>query len=160
MLNCNLFNMLQGQIAHLCFTGVTVPIKSVLLQERRFTLRPACFELQTFLRQVHRITPKWHWALKGQRCPIYMLQLHQPPQTNKFYSILLRRAVLELQHILRQVRRRTSIWPWTLKDQRYPIYIVEPSPNLHPISLYSQPFSSYMTFWDKCTEWHQNDFEQ
>ena len=25
----------------------------------------------------------------------------------------------------------------------------------HSISLYSQPFPSYMPFWDKCTEWPQ-----
>ncbi len=32
----------------------------------RFTLRHAIFELQAILRQVHQMTPKWRWTLKGK----------------------------------------------------------------------------------------------
>ena len=35
----------------------------------RFALQPASFELQTILRQVHQMTPKWHWIQRDQRSP-------------------------------------------------------------------------------------------
>ncbi len=148
------------------------------------SLRPAIFELQAILRQVHRMTPKWPWTLKGKRYPIYMIQI---PSSPKFHSILLygqaflgympfsdkytqwpqmvlntksskvphihvtsthgsqisitfalRQAVFESQAILIQVHRMTPKWNWTLKGQRYPVYMLQlpPSPNFHSVSLY------------------------
>ncbi len=68
----------------------------------------------------------------------------------------------------RQMHRMTPKWPWTLKDQRYPIHILQRhvpttlnfhsvpllrwTPNFHSVALLGWPFSSYMPFWDKCTE--------
>ncbi len=54
-------------------------------------------------------------------------------------------AIFELQAILRQVRRITPKWPWTLLGQRYPIYMwqLPPSPKFQSVSLYRQPFARY-----------------
>ncbi len=48
----------------------------------RFALQPDVFKLQANLRYVHRMTSKWHWILKDQRYPIYMLQLDYPRLPN------------------------------------------------------------------------------
>ncbi len=37
-----------------------------------FALQPSVLELLAILRQMHWMTPKWPWALKGQRFPIYI----------------------------------------------------------------------------------------
>ncbi len=67
----------------------------------RCALKPAVFELQAILRQVHRMTPKWPSTLKGPRYSIYVLPL---PQTLKFpIRFTLRPAVFELLAVLRQV---------------------------------------------------------
>ncbi len=55
-----------------------------------------------------------------------------------------------------EMYRATSDWPWTLNNQKYPIYI----PHIY-YYIYI-----YTSFWDtvllkfgrKCTEWPQNDF--
>ncbi len=53
----------------------------------QFAPRQAVFELTAILRQIHRMTPKWSWTpTKGQRYPIYMLQL---PTSPKFLSMSL-----------------------------------------------------------------------
>ncbi len=52
----------------------------------RFALRPAVFEIQASLGQVHQMTPKWHWTLQGQRYPIYVLLLST---SSKVHSISL-----------------------------------------------------------------------
>ena len=38
-----------------------------------FTLQPAGFELQAILRQVHWMTLKWPWTVKGQTYPIMLV---------------------------------------------------------------------------------------
>ena len=50
-------------------------------------------------------------------------------------------------------------WPWTLQGQKYPtcVLLVSPSHKFYSVLLYEQLFLSYRPFWDKCTEWHQND---
>ncbi len=50
-------------------------------------------------------------------------------------------------------------WPWTIRDQRYPIYILQLplSPKFHSNMLYGQPLSHYRPFWDKSTKWPHND---
>ncbi len=45
----------------------------------RFALQPSIFELQAILRQVHWITPKLPWTLKGQRYPIYTCNNYPTP---------------------------------------------------------------------------------
>ncbi len=87
---------------------------------------------------------------------IYVLQISTRP---KFHCFALRRAVFELQAILRKVHWMTPKWPWTLQGHRYQINVllVSMSPKFHSVSLYDQPFSRYRPFWNKCTEWPQND---
>ncbi len=45
-----------------------------------FDLRLTVFKLQAILRQVHPMTPKSPWTLKGQWYPIYMLELSLSPK--------------------------------------------------------------------------------
>ncbi len=47
-----------------------------------FALRPAFFNKQAILRQVHRMTPKWPWTLQGQRYPINVLEVSMGPKFN------------------------------------------------------------------------------
>ncbi len=39
------------------------------------------------------------------------------------------------------------------------VLLVSTRPKLQSVSLYDQTFSRYRPFWDKCTEWQQNDLE-
>ena len=98
----------------------------------RFALRPAIFELQAILKQVHLMTSKWRSALKCHKS----IQFY-------FHSILislhfnLRLAIFELQAILKQLHRMTLKWPSTLKGQRYPIYTCyNYPPKYHSVPLY------------------------
>ncbi len=52
-------------------------------------------------------------------------------------------------------------WPWHVQGQRYTWCILHASltPKLHSISLYDESFPKYRPFWDKCTEWPQNDLD-
>ena len=68
-------------------------------------------------------------------------------------------SVFELQAILRQLLQMTPKWNWTLKCQRYPIYMLQlhQTPKFQSVLLCGQRFSRSRPFWDKCTEWSQND---
>ncbi len=70
-------------------------------------------------------------------------------------------TMFELQAIVRWVHQMSPNWLQTLKGRRYPIYILQlpPIPNLS-LSLYGYLFSSYRSFWDKCTEWPKNDLQR
>ncbi len=48
-----------------------------------FALRPAVFELQSILRQMYWMTPKWRWTIKGQRYSIFILQLPLSPNFHR-----------------------------------------------------------------------------
>ena len=61
---------------------VTITPKSQI--SLRVALWPAVFTLQAIFKQVHQITPKWPLTLKGQRYPIYMLQLPLLPNCSLF----------------------------------------------------------------------------
>ncbi len=76
-------------------------------------------------------------------------------------GFILRPVVFELQTILRQVHWMTPKWPQTLQGQVYPIYVlpVYTSPKFDSVSLYDEPFSKYRPFWEKCTDYPQNDLE-
>ncbi len=87
-----------------------------------FALEPVVFQIQAILRQMHWMILKWCWTLKGQRYPIYMLQLWSTESQNFIYFFL-QPAVFEIQSILRQVHWLTPKWPYTLKSQNYHIYI-------------------------------------
>ncbi len=62
-------------------------------------LRWAIFKLQTILRQVHRMTPKWSWTLTRSKTPhIYIYVSNVPePQIPLYFS--LRPTVSDLQGI-------------------------------------------------------------
>ncbi len=51
-----------------------------------FSVRTVAFELQAILRQVHWMTPKLPWTLKGQRYPVYMIKLLMSPNFTPFCS--------------------------------------------------------------------------
>ncbi len=83
------------------------------------------------------------------------------PESQISLRFALRPAFFNIQAIWRQVHRMIPKWPWTLQGQRYPINVllVSMCPKFHSVSLYDEPFSSYGPFWDKCTEWPQNNLE-
>ncbi len=91
-----------------------------------FDLRWAVSELQVIMRQVHWLTPKWHWALKGH--PMYMWQLLQSQISFRF---ALRTAPFELQAILRQVHWMTpnDVKRWKVKDTPHTCYNYPRLPN-------------------------------
>ena len=111
----------------------------------RFTLRPAFFDIQAILRQVHWMTPKWPWTVQDQRYPRNVTSVQESQISIRF---ALRPALFEIQAILRQVHRMTAKWPWTLPGHMCPIYMlaVSISPKFHSISLYDEPFSRYRLF--------------
>ena len=56
-------------------------------------------------------------------------------------------------------RSTTSLFQhYKLKCSPY-VLTVSMIPKFHSVSLYDQPFSRYRPFWDKYTEWPQNDLE-
>ncbi len=50
----------------------------------RLALRPAVFEIQAILRQVHQMTPNWPWILQGQMYSMYVLLLSPSPKFQFF----------------------------------------------------------------------------
>ena len=118
---------------------------SVLLYRQR---------ISSYLWLVHRIIPKWHWTLKGQRYPIYMLQL---PPCQKFHSIC---STASLFRVIGQFEISALNDPQmtlTTKGLKVSIYRymlqLPPSPKNHSVLLYGQPFLSYRSFLHKCTVW-------
>ncbi len=103
----------------------------------RFPVQPVIFELQTILRRVHPITPKWPETLKGQRWPIYMLQLCK---IFKFHFVLIcyRQPFSTYRPFWDKCTDDPKLkCPWTMKDQRYLMYMLQlpPSPKFHSVSL-------------------------
>ena len=100
-------------------------------------------------------------TLHTKRSKVPCIHVTTTPDSQISLCFTLRSIVFRLQAILRQLHWLTPKWPWRLKGQRYPIYILEltPSPKFHSISLYGQPFASYRTFWEKCIRWLQNDLK-
>ena len=47
------------------------------------------FRLQAILRQVHQMTPKWHWTIQDQMYPIYVLVVYSSIkfQSFSFYDL-------------------------------------------------------------------------
>ncbi len=76
----------------------------------------------------------------------------------------LRPAVFQLQAILRQVHWMTPKWPWTLQHLVYTRSLISVT-NIYESQISvlfcstSNRFLSYRPFWDKVTEWPQNDLE-
>ena len=144
---------LQDQVYPIYITNVPEFQISVL-----FGLRTSVFELQAILRKVHKMTSKWPWNRQDQMYPIYELLLYPSP---KFQS------VLHYDHPFRDTGHfKTNAlnypkWPSTLQGQRYLIHglLIYPSPKFQSVLLYDQPFLRYGPFWDKCTQWPQNDLE-
>ncbi len=61
----NDFESYKVNVPHTCVIGIHESQISV-----HFALWPAVLEIQTILRQVHQMTPKWSWTLQGQNIPI------------------------------------------------------------------------------------------
>ncbi len=93
---------------------------------------------------------------KGSKAPNLLVTTTLKSQILLLFALWL--AVFELQAILRHMRQMT---PWTLKGQRYPIYMLQLplSSKFQSISLYAGLFVSYNPVWDKWAERAQNDLE-
>ena len=102
----------------------------------RFTLRPAVFDIQANMRQVHRMTAKWSWTHKKSNVPhICVTRIHELKISVRF---TLRPAI---QTILRKVHRMTPKLHWRLEGQMYPICVTSiPKSQIHPVSLYDSHF--------------------
>ena len=88
----------------------------------RFPLRPAISELQGILRQVDRMTPKWHWTLQlRSKVPHIYVLLVSPNQISLHFA--LRPAIFEIQDCwkseISEMFRMTSDWLWNLNSQKY-----------------------------------------
>ncbi len=94
----------------------------------------------------------WHWILRGQ-VSNYLLHVYvllvslspkfQPPSIAEWSD------VLDLLTTLKQAKRMTPKWPWTLTGEGclMKILSVPPSPSLQPVLHYVQPLFSYRPFW-------------
>ena len=51
------------------------------------------------------------------------------------------------------------IKPYKVKATPYFLLLISTSPKFHPVSLYDEALLSYRPFWEKCTEWPQNNLE-
>ncbi len=71
-------NTRRSKLPHIHVTTITQFQISL-----RFALWPSVFGLQDILGQMHWMTPKWPWTLRGQRYSICMWQL---PPTPKFHT--------------------------------------------------------------------------
>ncbi len=133
-------NTTRSCVAHIYVTSIHESQISL-----HFTLRPTIFEIQAIFRQVLGMTPNWPWTPQDQ---ITLYMYNNCLRASNFTP--LRFTTSRLQAILRQVNRMTPKWPWTLQDQRYTTYVllVSPSPKLHSVLLYDQPFSKYRTFYN------------
>ena len=77
-------------------------------------------------------------------------QCHRIPNFTPFCSTaILRKVHLWLQNDLKPDKVKCT--PYVLL-----VFVI---PNFHCVLLYDQQFSRYRLFWDKCTEWPQNDLE-
>ncbi len=146
-------NPTSSNVPHIFIT--IVPESQISL---RFALRPAFFNIQAILRQVHQMTPKWPWTLQGHRYPINVLLVSTSP---KFHSV----SLYDKQFSgYRPFWEKCTKWPqidlehYKLKCSPY-VLIVPMIPKFHSVSLYKAVFIRYRAFWDKCTEWPQNDLE-
>ncbi len=115
------------------------------------------FEIQPILRQLHGMTPKWPWILQGQMYPICVTSTHESQISLRF---ALRPAIFEIQAIFETNAPNDT--KMTLNHTRSNVHMcvtVSPSPKFQSVLLYHQPFLRYKPFWEKCTEWPQNDLE-
>ncbi len=97
------------------------------------------------MRQVHRITSKWHCTLQGQMYPTYMLLISP---ISIFSRFALRTAVFESQE---KYNEWPPKWLWTIQSQMYPIIsiyalLVFTSHKFPSVLLYKQPFLRYRPF--------------
>ncbi len=61
-------------------------------------------------------------TLNPTRSKVPHIRVTSVPESQITLRFAIRPAVFEIEAILRQVDRMTSIWPWTLQGQRYPTY--------------------------------------
>ncbi len=63
------------------------------------------------------MTPNWHWTLQGQITLYICVCVAWVHESHILLHFALRRAVFEIQAILRQLHRMTPNWPWTQQGQ-------------------------------------------
>ncbi len=148
-------NPTSSIVPHIFIT--TVPESQISL---RFALRPAFFNIQAILRQVHQMTPKWPWILQGHRYPIYVLLVSMSP---KFHFVSL---YDEPFSSYRPFWEKRTKWPQndleSYKVKLSYIYVCFTSIHEAQISLFCSKTNHYRVtgqFWEKCTKWPQLDLE-
>ncbi len=113
---------------------------------------------QSFLKQVHQMTPKWPPILLRWRYAKHVILTPLVPIFNPFCCMTSRFWVTER---FEKVHRITPKRPWTLQGQKFPKTCHTSTPEsqisicfaLHPsISSYR----SLRSFWEKCSDWPQN----
>ncbi len=133
-------NPTRSNVPHICYYCPRVPkFHSVSLYNHTFSrYRPFWDKCTKW--------PQWSWTPQGQMYPIYVLLVSMSPQIS--LSFILWPAIFEIQAILRQCTK----WPqnqseyYKVKDTMY-VLLVSASSKFHSISLYTQTFSRYRTFY-------------
>ncbi len=80
--------------------------------------RKQCTNLSHQYEKSAQSDPKWFWGVKGERLSINISSVTTSQISLYFISWP---AVFGIQAIYRQVYQMTTMWPWTLPRQRYPI---------------------------------------
>ena len=146
-------NPTRLNVPNICTT--TVPESQISLS---FPLRPALFEIQAILRQVHWITPKWPWTLKSQ---ITLYMYNWCPRFPNFTPF--RCKASHLQDTGNFETSALNDPKMALNPTRSKVpHICVTSVHESQISLHFtvQPALRYRPFWDRGREWPQNDLER
>ncbi len=80
------------------------------------------FQVKTIWDKSTEWPSKWHWRIKGQRCPVYMLQL---PPSPKFHPVSL---YSQLFSSYRSFWDKCTKWPQNdleHKGQKYPLFVAQ-----------------------------------
>ncbi len=104
------------------------------------------------------MTPKWPCILQGQRQPRYVYYSSTESQISHRFN--LQPVIFELQSILTQndpkmTLNTTSKAPHICCTRKPESKCSVRFAMQKCISFYRQPFWSYRSFWEKCTEWPQ-----
>ena len=107
----------RSKVHHILSTTCRTPESQISVH---FTLWTAILKLQSIVRQVHRITPKWPWTLWSQRYYRYLHSLATTTQESHIsLCFTLRPAIFKLLVILEQVHQWSQYGLEHLKSQRY-----------------------------------------
>ncbi len=104
----------------------------------KFHSTPVVFEIPPSLRQVHQMNPKWHWTLRGQVHPLYVLLL---PKSPKFQSLSV------TGHFGTSATNDPKMTLNTTRSKILHIYVISISASISVLLLYDEPFSRPRTFY-------------